>query len=274
MDVFLAFWAGFCALFVCCELPQGVCMKQKIINECKQFGALLRSVPAPLTVLFVLAVFAMNLLANKSISLHVEWLALDCGIIFSWVTFLVMDMITKHFGPKAATQLSLLAIAINVACCLLFKIAAVIPGMWGESFVEGLEQPINQALDNTFGGTWYVVLGSTIAFIASAIVNNTANWGIGKAFTGKKDGFGVYILRSYVSTAIGQFVDNFVFAAIVSHNFFGWTWVQCLTCAATGMVAELICQALFTPLGYKVCRRWQQRGVGAEYLQLLQEAQA
>ena len=56
----------------------------------------------------------MNILANKSINLGVSWLALDCGIIVSWVTFLIMDVIVKHFGPKAATEISILAIIINL----------------------------------------------------------------------------------------------------------------------------------------------------------------
>ena len=75
-------------------------------NIFKEAVLLWRSSPGIVTVFFVLSVVAMNLLANKSISLPVDWLALDCGIIFSWLAFLVMDMVTKHFGPRAAILLS------------------------------------------------------------------------------------------------------------------------------------------------------------------------
>ena len=53
----------------------------RIKKEFAEFTVLLRSVPGALTAFFVLSVFAMNLLANKSINLPVDWLALDCGIL-------------------------------------------------------------------------------------------------------------------------------------------------------------------------------------------------
>lgn len=243
-------------------------MKNWLKKEFNEFRLLLSNVPAFVVTVFVLSVVCMNLLANKSIDTGTEYLALDCGIVVSWVSFLAMDVITKHFGPKAATQISFVAVACNLALCLVFFIVSVIPGVWGESFVPGSEGVINGALNNTFGGTWYVLLGSTAAFCVSAVINNFANFAVGKLFVKKPDGVGAYIARSYVSTALAQFCDNLIFALIVSKNFFGWTWTQCLTCAATGMLVELICEVAFSPLGYYVCKRWKARGVGAEYLRV------
>lgn len=245
-------------------------MKEKIKNEWKGFILLLKSVPAWVLTLFTISVFAMNLLANKSINLGLDWLALDCGIIVSWFAFLTMDMLTKRFGPKAATQLSILAIAINLFFCLIFFLGSIIPGTWGESYVEGSEGVINTALDNTFGGTWYVVFGSTVAFIASSVINNFTNFGVGKLCKKNPDGMFAYVLRSYVSTAIGQFADNLIFALIVSHFFFGWSLLQCVTCALTGMVAELLCEAVFSYPGYAISRHWQKSGVGQEYIDYME----
>ena len=239
---------------------------KKIKQSFYEFGLLLRSVPSAVTSVFVVAVFAMNLLENKSINLNVSWLALDTGIIVSWVAFLCMDVLTKHFGPKASTQISLFAIAVNLVMCLLLFVASKIPGDWGAYFDLGENGVVNKGLDVTFGGTWYVVVGSTTAFVASAVVNNFINFAIGKLFKRNPDGFGAYACRTYVSTAIAQFADNLIFALIVSYFFFGWSIVQCLTCAVTGMLVELVCEALFSPLGFAVCRRWQRNKVGQEYL--------
>ena len=193
----------------------------------------------------------MNLLANKSINTGSwTWLALDCGIVVSWVVFLCMDVLTKQFGPKAATKLSVLAIAINLVACLFLFAVSKIDGTWGQFFELGEQDVVNDALDNTIGGTWYVVLGSTVAFVVSAVINNFTNFAIGKAFRKNPDGFGAYACRAYVSTAIAQFVDNLVFALLVSHFFFNWSILQCVTCAATGMVVELLCEVIFSPLGY------------------------
>ena len=241
-------------------------MKRKLKREWEEFSALLKSVPALITVLFILSVFSMNLLANKSISLPVDWLALDCGIIVSWFAFFTMDIITKHFGPKAATEITVLAILVNLVFCLLLFLGSLIPGVWGVS--EGSSDPVNGALNATFGGTWYVVLGSTVAFLASAIVNNFSNYGIGKLFKKNPDSLLAYILRAYVSTAVGQFVDNLIFALLVSHFFFGWSMLQCVTCALTGMVAELLCELIFFYPGYAITKRWKKNAVGEEYFKL------
>ena len=242
---------------------------KKIKSFLSEVILLERSIPGVVLALFVLSIVSMNLLANKSVNLPWNWLALDCGIIFSWLTFLVMDMITKRFGPRAATIVSILALIVNLFIVLMLFIGSRIPGMWGESYVDGSETILNNALDNTFGGTWYVLLGSSIAFVVSSFVNAWLNWLVGKSL--KKGNFGAFALRSYVSTFIAQFVDNLVFALIVSHNFFGWTIGQCLVCAATGAVVELLCEVIFSPIGYKVAKNWEKNNVGKEYLEFVQK---
>ena len=243
-------------------------MSNKFSRVILEWKTLLRSVPALFLAVFAISVVLMNLLANKSINLPWDWLALDCGIIVSWITFLCMDIATKHFGARAATMLSITAVFINLFACLIFFLASLIPGMWGEAYVEGSESVIVYALDHTFGGTWYVLAGSTIAFIISAIINNLLNAAIGRVFRRNPDGFGAYACRSYVSTAVGQFTDNLIFALLVSHFFFGWTLLQCITCAITGMIVELLCEVVFSPIGYKVSRRWKRDQVGEKYFRL------
>ena len=140
---------------------------------------LLRSIPATVVTLFAVSVICMNLLANKTL-LQLDWIALDGGILISWLSFMCMDIITKHFGPKASTIISIHAAAINLLTCLIFFVASVI--------VSNADD--YTAFDSIFGGTWFVLLGSTVAFLASAVINNVLNHTIGKAFqkTESKDG--------------------------------------------------------------------------------------
>ena len=227
---------------------------KKTVSE---FREMLKTVPPLLLTLTVLAVVGMNLLANKSI-INRDWLALDCGILFSWLAFLTMDILTHCCGPRAATLFSVLALLLNLLMAGIFFAASRIPGVWGESFVEGSEDIVNAALDNTFGGTWYVLLGSSTAFLTSAVVNNFLNAGIGRLLK-SSEGFGRFALRSYVSTFIGQFTDNLVFALLVSRVFFGWTMLQCLMCAVTGAVCELVFEVVFSPIGYRISQRIKAR---------------
>ena len=229
---------------------------QKTLSD---FRDLLRKAPPIVVSLLFLSVVGMNLLANKSIDTGVEWLALDCGILFSWLSFLSMDILTQSCGPKAATSLSFAALLMNLLMALVFFTASRIPGVWGESFVEGSEEVLNTALDNTFGGTWFILLGSSIAFMASAALNNFLNHGVGKLLKGDR-GFGGFAVRAYVSTFAAQFADNLIFALIVSRNFFGWTLLQCFTCALTGAVLELLFEVFFSPLGYGLSKGLLTRG--------------
>lgn len=238
-------------------------MIKAIKNEIEDYKLLLRNIPSLTTSLFVVAVVIMNLLSNKEIYTGTTWLALDCGLLVSWMSFLCMDMITKRFGPKAAIKLSILAVAINLVVCLMLFIVSKVPGNWSQYYEFG-NTDINEALNNTIGGTWYIVLGSMIAFICSSIANSIINSIIGALC--KKDNFVSYALRSYISTLIAQFLDNLIFALIVSHTFFGWSLLQCITCAITGAVVELLCEVIFSPIGYKVCKRWKLEGIGEDYI--------
>lgn len=235
-----------------------------IKKEFQNYVLLMRSIPALVLTLFVVSICVMNILANKSLNLPFSWMALDAGITVSWLSFLTMDILVRRFGPKAATLVSITASAVNIIVCVIYYVASLLPGVWGESFVPVGGEIINIALDNTIGGTWFIIFGSTCAFIAGAIVNNFSNAAIGKVLT--NDTFHHYAVRSYVSTFLGQFIDNLTFALIVSLSFFGWTLTQCFVCAVTGAIVELLFEIVFSPLGYRVCKNWSKHGVGNQYL--------
>ncbi len=234
----------------------------RLRREREEMEILLRCIPSTTVSLFVVSVICMNLLANKTL-LQTDWIALDGGILVSWLSFMCMDIITKYFGPKASTTVAVLASSINVLTCFIFYIASIIPS----------EASDYTALNTILGGTWFILLGSTVAFLISAVINNLLNWTIGKAFRNNPDGKLAYATQSYVSTFIGQFLDNFIFSLIVFVGFapvywdgFHWTVLQCTTCALTGAVAELIMEIVFSPIGYRIVTKWKKYHVGQEYL--------
>lgn len=230
--------------------------------EKEETAILLRNIPSTVVTLFVVSVICMNLLANKTL-VQTHWIALDGGILISWLSFMCMDIITKYFGPKASNKIAILASAINLLTCLIFYVASIIPSKADDY----------AALNEILGGTWFILLGSTIAFISSAIINNFLNWTIGKTFVKNPNGKLAFAAQSYISTFIGQFLDNFIFSIIVFVGFapifwdgFHWTVLQCAMCALTGAVAELIMEVLFSPIGYKILQKWKKNSIGKEYL--------
>lgn len=243
-------------------------LKSYFDNEIKETSILLRCIPASVVTLFVVSVICMNLLANKTL-LQLDWIALDGGILISWLSFMCMDIITKHFGPKASNKISVLAAMINLLTCLIFFVASIIPSNASDY----------SAFDRIFGGTWFILLGSTVAFLTSAVINNMLNWAIGKSFRKKPDGKLAFAMQSYISTFIGQFFDNFIFSVIVFVWFapvfwhgFCWTVLQCAMCAITGALAELVMEILFSPIGYRIVTKWRNNKVGKEYLDYLEES--
>jgi len=245
-------------------------IQKRISREWEETELLLRSIPVTAVTLFVVSVVCMNLLANKTL-LQLEWIALDGGILISWLSFMCMDIITKHFGPKASNKISLLAAAINLLTCLIFFVASVIPSNANDY----------TAFNSIFGGTWFILLGSTVAFLSSAVLNNFLNWIIGKSLVHHPNDRLVYCAQTYVSTFIGQFWDNFIFSVIVFVGFapvfwdgFHWTVLQCSTCALTGAVAELIMEIIFSPIGYKIVTKWKNNSVGKEYLEFVGRGEA
>ncbi len=235
----------------------------KLVKGFKETVLLLRTIPSVVVALFVVSVITMNLLANKTL-VQTEYLAIDGGILVSWLSFMCMDIVTKHFGPKAATRLSIFAMLVNLLACLIFYIVSIIPSNADDY----------SKFNEIFGGTWFILLSSSIAFLCSAIINNVMNWVIGKAFKKNPDGKLAFVTRSYVSTFIGQFCDNLIFAILTFMLFapifwdgFHWTFVQCVTCSLIGAGLELILEVVFSPFGYWVCKNWKKQNIGHQYFE-------
>ena len=204
-------------------------MRSRIRNAVSDTIFLLRSVPSPVVTVFTLSVVLMNILANKTIYQH-GILAVDGGFVLSWAVFLCMDIITKHFGPRAATKISVCALIVNLFVSGIFALVAAIP-----------TEADFSAFNTVIGGVWFILFSSSAAFIVSAFVNNGMNYAIGRLFSKDPDGRAAYFTRSYVSTFVGQFVDNFIFA--------GLTLVEDSSKSILAVIAGYIAP-VFGPLGF------------------------
>ena len=91
-------------------------------------------------------------------------------------------------------------------------------------------------------------------------------------FKNNPDGKLAFVMRSFVSTFIGQFFDNLIFAMLTFMVFapifwggFHWTFVQCVTCSLIGAALELVLEVVFSPFGYWVCKKWKKDEIGKQY---------
>lgn len=231
----------------------------------------LRSVPAMALALITVATVLMNILANKSI-IEIPrlgdgdyWLVQDAGIIMSWVGFLVGDLLVKNFGPKNAIRVNLTCLGISLFISALLAVVGVIPGTWSASYDFGGQ--INEALNATMGNVWYVILGSALASAVGLIINGITQGLLLKKIEKKHgDKYWGFFVASAGSTMVGQFIDNFIFAAVVSVPFFGWSWFSVFACSFFGMVVELIFELIFSPITYKISKNWKKNHIGGYWM--------
>lgn len=265
----------------------------RFINWCKSivkwlfdfndWKMLLRSVPSSVVTLLVIATVMMNFAANKII-ISSKFVAADGGFLLSWIPFICMDVTTRRYGPKAASKLTIFALLVNL---LIVGIMALVSFLHiGIGNVSDANPGYNtweeywatySSFDSTFSCSWFVLFGSSVAFLASGIINNTLNWSIGKLFKNNKDSKLAFFTCSYVSTFIGQFVDNLLFATIVFMVFapiywgYSLTFIQCVGSAIMGALLELLMEVIFSPIGLKIYRKWEKENVGGNYLKPTQE---
>ncbi|MCQ2153308.1 MAG: VUT family protein [Bacteroidales bacterium] len=218
----------------------------------------LSKLPPLVPAAMMLSVVAMNLLANKEL-FHTDWVALDCGFVLSWIPFLLMDCVCKVYGGRTAAQLSILAVAVNLAVFLVFKLVSLTPGMWGEYYATGLAE-VNDSLNNTIGGSTWIVLGSAFAMATASIINSLVNMGVARLLSRKGESYWKFAARSFTSTAVSQFADNFIFALTVSVPLFGWSLRQVAFCSLTAMGFELLLEICFSGYGYRLSRKWTSGG--------------
>lgn len=226
---------------------------------------LFRCIPALPFAVLCAALIAMNILANKTI-VNESWIALDAGIAVSWISFLAGDMLVKRFGPKAAFKVSIAAIFIQLIAVGLLAIGGALP--WGTN-----AEPI-VGFDSLFcsAGLIWPLSSGTFAFIVAMLVDTFLNWAIFSRMRDKRS-FKSYAIASYASTALGQFVDNFVFGLTFTYAIgyveFSSLWMF----AAVGAAVELLCQIVLSPVGYKIAENWRKNKVGQEYVDLVPQAQ-
>ena len=100
-------------------------------------------------------------------------------------------------------------------------------------------------------------------------------------FKNNPDGKLAFVTRSYISTFIGQFFDNLIFAILTFMIFapifwdgFHWTFIQCVTCSLIGASLELVLEIVFSPFGYWVCKKWKEQEIGRQYFEYINKENA
>ena len=220
-----------------------------------------KKVPSWLIALSAVTTVLMNLLANKTLYSDGVYLSIDCGLMVSWVMFLVMDIATQRYGGKASFAITIFDVGVALAMSGIMAGVAAIP----ESAVSGWFQTEEAALamNGLVGNSYLVILTSLFAFICSSGVDILSNITIGRLFNKTKTfegennkrtfkGFIIYFFRAYGSTFLSQLTDNIVFQMIAYPLLFTipCTPLSIFLGATLAALVELVAEFLFAPVGY------------------------
>ena len=233
----------------------------KIKTFIKQSIADFKKVPAWLIGLSVVTTVLMNLLANKTLYSDGMYLSIDCGLMVSWVMFLVMDIATQRYSGKASFAITIFDVFVALAMSgIMFGVAAI-----PESPVSGwfMGDEAALSLNGLIGNNYLVILTSLFAYVCSSGIDIVSNVTFGRLFEKSKffsghtnkrtfKGFIVYFIRAYTSTFLSQLTDNIVFQMIAYPLLFTviCTPFSIFIGALLAALIELVAEFAFAPVGY------------------------
>ncbi|MCQ2802239.1 MAG: VUT family protein [Bacilli bacterium] len=221
----------------------------KIKNIFRNFIADIKTIPGILLGLFIITVILMNIFARQTIYQN-NLIAIDGGIIITWVAVVISDVVTITRGPKATIKMTILATATSLFVSLILYLISFIPGVKNSDIYT-----------KVFSGTWFVIISSAIAFVCSNSFDAILNHFIGNRFKDSKNKVAI-TTRVIGSTAASTLLDNLIFNIFTFMIFapifldgFHWTFVQCLFCALTYAGIEIVIEVLMLPITYKCVKK-------------------
>ena len=191
---------------------------------------------------YFLGSIMMNILTMKTLQLGTVSI-FTCGIIMTPLVFACNDILTECMGKKFAYRIILIGALINLAWAGICALTIMLPA--NNPYIAECYQVI-------LGSTWRITAASIIAYIGGGYLNNFI-----MAKLKERDGEKRYYLRAILSTAFGQFLDDYVFVFLAFAPFgiseIENPWMAILTVPAISAIVETGIEAIFTPLSKFIC---------------------
>lgn len=163
------------------------------------------------------------------------------GIVLSWATFMITDIMTEVFGKDEAIKCYSVAGLLNLAVVIIAQVVIAIPGTYADQ---------NAAFAQIFSNGPRTAASSFIAFWFGNFVNVHIMVKM-KEHASNKNSNILFFIRAVVSTIFGQFVDNMLFMTLafapIGISLFEMTWMDIFTTALFGTFLETIIESIFVP---------------------------
>ena len=124
---------------------------------------------------------------------------LSAGVVIWATVFIMTDINNEYFGRVYVRRLSLIGAAV---------ISYVYLALWGTRLIDAdpVISPVkDDAFNQVFFQSQWIIVGSIIAFLVSQLVDVTVFW-----FVRRRTGHKMLWLRAQGSTVVSQLIDTFI----------------------------------------------------------------
>lgn len=186
----------------------------------------------------------------------------DGGFFLFPLAYILGDVITEIYGPKAARRAIVAGFCANALAVLAYAVIIVLPGFDDE---YGLAK--QQALQTALGPVWQIVLASLLGYLCGQSTNSLIMW-LGKRRHREKGLIG----RLASSTGAGEAIDTIVFCSVASSAIGIATFGQWANYTFFGFLYKVAVQYAVMPLTALVIRAIKRREPSYQAALAAQEA--
>lgn len=172
----------------------------------------------------------------------------DAAFFLFPLAYILGDIITELYGPRAARRAILTSFALNIFAVLCYTVIIALPGFNDEFGVAK-----QSALELAIGPVWIIVLASVAGFLSGQSLNSFI-----VSRMKRRMGEPGLIGRLFTSSGVGELVDTIIFCSIAA-TAIGITSVgQWLNYTAFGFLYKVIVQYAAIPITQAVIK-WLKR---------------
>lgn len=168
----------------------------------------------------------------------------DAAFFLFPLAYILGDIITELYGPRAARRAILTSFALNIFAVICYAVIIALPG-----FDDGYGIAKQGALELAIGPVWIIVLASVCGFLAGQSLNSAI-----VSRMKKKTGEPGLIARLFTSSGAGELVDTIIFCTIAASAIGITSFSQWLNYTAFGFLYKVIVQYAAIPITAAVIR--------------------
>lgn len=161
-----------------------------------------------LAALFIAALVACNLIANKFITVDLGFkvFTLSAGVLPYPITFLITDILSEIYGQKKTSRVVITGFVASIFVLFILQLGGLFPAIESSPVSD-------EHYQTTFGNAWRIIFASMLAYLTAQLVD-VRLFHFWKRLTKGKHLW----IRNNFSTIVSQLVDT---ALVVSVIFVG-----------------------------------------------------